>query len=151
MQPVKILILVAILAVVAATAYYWFFYIAYPPYSTFWGNHCDLGAGWRCISPSIATNGLLTLGLEQSVSPSVNITSVGCNGVGAPTGLTIMNPQRRLNSGQNVTISVQCHSSNSTQFGGAAGNAYSGYLVISYTNPSGVNITIPGLLNLKRG
>ncbi|HUY70305.1 MAG TPA: hypothetical protein VMV00_01915 [Candidatus Baltobacteraceae bacterium] len=151
MRHVKALVLALVILAVAISAYYVFFYIAFPPYSTLWGNYCTLSAGIKCLSSGIAANGLLTIMLEQSMYPQMDITAIGCNGLGSPDNLTVINPPTEAGLGQSVTLSVRCYGSNSTQFGGAAGNAYSGYLVMSYTTPSGVNITIPGLLNLKRG
>lgn len=151
MRHLKALGLAVAAVAIAIVAYYGFFYVAFPPYSTFWGNFCTFSAGIKCLSSSLLANGLVTVTLEQSLSPQISLTAMGCNRLGSATSLSAIIPPKEMMSGQNVTLSVSCYGSNTTIFNGAAGSTYSGYLVLNYTTASGNKFTIPGLLNLKVG
>ncbi len=119
--------------------------------ATFTGQECIMAAGFSCINYFLASNGVLTLNLEQATPTTVTITAVGCN-----LNLTTANMYVVPNNGVNVTIGgnytftgVQCYNYG-TAFSGSVGSLFKGSLAVNYTDTqTGFPHTIYGTLIAK--
>lgn len=148
----KRMVALALAAVaIAILAYYMLFSIAFPPYSTIWGNYCVTGSPIKCTSSSISTLGIVTVTIKQSHYQQINVTAIGCNRLGSVANMSQITPPRVLLSNQSATLSVGCYDKNTTLFSGAAGDTYSGYVMINYTIAGGNKFTTAGIINLKVG
>lgn len=101
-------------------------------------SQCILPAGFSCIYYYMAQNGMLTLNFLQSTQYPITLTSVGCAN---PQNLYSMDPANQpyfsppanIPIGANYIVTIRCFSNN-TGFFGRIGQAYSGYVVLNYTN-----------------
>ncbi|MDE1768424.1 MAG: hypothetical protein KGH64_03385 [Candidatus Micrarchaeota archaeon] len=98
---------------------------------------CIFPAGFACLNYYMAQNGMLVLNLLQSTQAPVQLTAVGCN---QPESLGNMAPPQQpgftptnMPIGSNYTFQIQCYS-NGSSYSGQIGQAYSGYIVLNYTD-----------------
>ena len=105
--------------------------------STYSTQSCIITSAFTCLSFSLASNGILTINLQQSADQPLNVTAIGCTQNAIPTNMLIpYNPptnQIYLSVGSNYTFTVPCYQS-SGGFSVGVGNSYSGSVVINYTN-----------------
>ena len=105
--------------------------------STYSAQQCTLTSSFSCLSFFMATNGLLTVNLQQSENNPINVTAVGCNLNGTLARMQApYNPptnQIFLPVGGNYTFNVQCYGNG----GPIAGNTlslFSGTIEVNYIN-----------------
>jgi hypothetical protein len=100
-------------------------------------QQCILPAGLSCSSFFIATNGMLSVVLQQVTQTPINITSLACN-----TNPVFANAQQPYNPPSNQVpiqiggssqLNVQCWTS-AAKFSGSVGTTFYGYLFVNYTD-----------------
>ncbi|MCL5101959.1 MAG: hypothetical protein M1544_01200 [Candidatus Marsarchaeota archaeon] len=118
--------------------------------SSFVSTSCIFPADFSCIYSNLASNGTLTINMEQSTSSPINITAIGCNSNASLTNMVSFPNGIVVQIGSNVTISgntteaLSCWS-NSTIFTGKPGSIFHGYVLINYTDEqTGFPHTISG-------
>jgi hypothetical protein len=104
--------------------------------SVFASQQCLLQAGFSCTVVSMATNGLITLNIYQTLPSQVNITAISCNSNStfshAYTYATAN--QIAMQTGRNSTLTLPCWSG-SSRFSSQLGSAFIGYVLVNYTEP----------------
>ncbi len=90
-------------------------------------------SSFSCLSTSLSTTGMLTIGISQSMTHPINVTAMGCNTKIVTSDMVLIKPQKQLQIGQNMTETIQCYK-NSTAFSGKPGSMYKGYVMINYTD-----------------
>ncbi len=115
-------------------------------------NTCTIEAQFGCESLFLASNGLLTVTIEQLSSEPVNITAIGCNSNLTYANMLQISPQQTIPIDGNETFDVSCYSG-SQIYSGTTGTLFSGYLILNYTNNVKYALphTITGSLVLKVG
>lgn len=99
----------------------------------FVNTQCIFPAGLACTNLFIATNGLITLNLLQTMQQPINITALGCNKNNTMSHMSAVSPHIELLIGANYTFLVQCWAGSST-FSNSPGNLFSGFVFINYTD-----------------
>lgn len=98
-------------------------------------GECSMTSGFACSGLSMATNGLLTYTLQQSTNNPINLTSYTCDENDSIAYMQPPSKQVYLSVGSNYTVSVQCYGQQgSGKFSGSVGTAYSGYIIVNYTD-----------------
>ena len=142
----------ALLIILAAASALYYLIIATPAGE----SSCLLESGFSCTNIALATNGILTVTIQQATQTPINITAFGCNDNVTTTYLNYMqhpyNPpsnQIPVLIGGNYTFSVPCYSKG-VLFAKSAGTTYTGYIVLNYTNQfTGFPHTIYGTITAK--
>ena len=137
---------ILIIAVAAAVLYELHIFSPAP------ASQCILQAGFSCAGIFLSQNGILTVKVVQSTQTPVVITAYGCNSNRTISAL-VMNelPSNGVTVliGETYTFSTPCYD-NGARFSGAAGQDYSGYLILNYTQQySGLKHTLYGSIVVK--
>ncbi len=112
-------------------------------------NVCSFPANIGCVTAELFSTGNLIINIEQSTQNPINITAIGCNTNGTPSGMNIIKPQIYLQIGANQTFKIPCYESN-VIFTGGPGTLYTGYVIINYTDvQSGFQHVVVGKLVQK--
>lgn len=101
---------------------------------TFTNPECVMPAGFICINWQYATNGLLTINLEQATQSTINVTGIACStNVTIPT-ITYIIPslQTQMPIGSNAIFNLQCFN-NGVVDTLPASSLFTGTLAINYT------------------
>jgi hypothetical protein len=116
--------------------------------ASFTSNQCIFPADFGCLSSFLyATNGTLSINLEQSTTSAINVAEVGCNTGGTVSNMTttndlpidttpsyiISNTYILIPIGGNFTLTTTCYA-NGNVFTSQPGTLYKGYVVVNYTN-----------------
>ena len=102
--------------------------------STYVHTSCVLEADFGCLSSAMATNGLLTINIQQSTEGTINVTSIGCNEQPSTSHMVAFSPPYTVPIGGNQTFQVQCYVNNTAPYSGNIGDLYTGYIEMNYTD-----------------
>jgi hypothetical protein len=111
-------------------------------------NICALPANVGCVSAALFPNGILTVNIQQATQYTINVVAIGCNTQGTANALSL--PNVIIPIGGNSTFALTCYTSTWATYNAAIGAAYTGYLLINYTDLStGFTHTASGSLIQK--
>ncbi|MEM0149283.1 MAG: hypothetical protein QXW10_00080 [Candidatus Micrarchaeaceae archaeon] len=103
--------------------------------SSYISSTCIFPADFSCLQDFMASNGTLSINVEQATESPIEITAIGCN-----SNVTDANMQLYTGSnaiyipiGGNYTFNVPCYSG-SALFSGSPGSLFKGYVIINYTD-----------------
>ncbi|MEM0123999.1 MAG: hypothetical protein QXF41_00440 [Candidatus Micrarchaeaceae archaeon] len=113
------------------------------------GQECLLEAGFSCTNYYMASNGLLTISIEQVTSQPINVTAIGCteNSTSIKMG-TIFTPtsnQIAMPIGSSHTFNVECYDQYGNPVSLPVGSVFTGSILLNYTN------TLTGFPNIMFG
>ncbi len=105
-------------------------------------QECVLPAGFSCPAFYLSSNGMLFINLVQATQYPIEVTALGCVSPESTANMMVVNaigavlpPNTFVNMpvGSNYTFNIQCYSYGAP-FSGSIKSAYTGYLIINYTN-----------------
>ncbi len=112
-------------------------------------QQCQFPAVFQCISYSLASNGLLTVGIVQNTPDTIYITAIGCSANSTVSNMIPVN-KVSISTNKNLTASLQCHYSNGAVFSANPGTLFAGTLQINYTDAqNGLAAVQYGKLSVK--
>ncbi len=110
---------------------------------------CTLPSGFTCAGNSLTGNGILTVNIEYTNTDPIQINQIGCNTNQTTAHITTYTSPIAMDTGENLTLTVQCYSGNSN-FQGQIGSMLSGSLLVNYTDTqTGFNNLIYGKIISK--
>ncbi|MEM0148890.1 MAG: hypothetical protein QW774_01370 [Candidatus Micrarchaeaceae archaeon] len=117
--------------------------------SAYSGQECVLEAGFSCVNYYMASNGLLTIDIEQVTSEPINVTAIGCNENSTSIKMgTVYSPASNeiaMPIGSSYTFNVECYDQYGNPVSLPVGSMFSGSIILNYTN------TLTGFPNIMFG
>ncbi len=116
---------------------------------------CLFPSDFGCLNSFVYANGGLSINIQQTYSPQINITAIGCNTNKTTQDMLKVSPQITLNAGANASIdgnltqALKCYSGGNA-YTSPVGTTFHGFIMLNYTNTqTGLKYTVVGQLTQR--